>query len=208
MKQQIAEFWIAVTHDKKKASVLAALAIVALALWVRASLLSQGPQKARGAEGGGAGASHDAGGGGADGFGASGSNVGVTLPPVEPLSRDFFAPSERFFPNPSQTDALAEETPKYPAGNDETSDRLREQREAIVRSVKERAGRLKLRSIVVGARPNAVIESPDFGKSRGKVFSVGDVVDGLTLVEIHSDRVVLEGRGVRVQLHLQLQSEL
>lgn len=209
MKQQLAQLWIAITQDGKKAAILGALVVVAAALWVRASLLSGGPRQAsaddQSVESAGDGGSQT--GAGAWGDDESVEAAPTTLPPLRPLDRDFFAPNEQYFPKSSQTDSPDEEAPKSAGGTDETSDQTRSPREQHARSVRERADRMKLRSTVVGAQPYAVIQSPTFGEGRGKVFSVGDVVDGLHLIEIASDHVVLEHGGVRVTLRLKLQSE-
>jgi len=208
VKRQFTQMWIAITQDGKKAAVLGALVLVALVLWARATILSSGPRQAQA----GADAAESSGSSAPSGDRALWTDDGsdevaaTKLPAVEPLHRDFFTPSESYFPKSSQTDSSDEETPKFAGGTDETSDESRSPREQHARSVQERAERLRLRSTVVGAQPYAVIQSTSFEEGRGKVFSVGDVVDGLNLIEIASDHVVLEHSGVRVTLRLKLQS--
>ena len=74
-----------------------------------------------------------------------------------------------------------------------------EVRARISARVEEQAGLLKVRSIVLGQNPNAVVESK--GRVR-QVVRIGQVIDGFTLVEVVADSIVLEMDSVRVRLSL------
>lgn len=204
MKKQLFEMWVKVTADKKKASVLGALVLIALVMWGRAAVMGgpapskssasvKGPGTARG-----------------DGAKSGAKNAkegevreaarSVHLPALTPLSRNLFIPSEEHFPLPSQTETTVRESPKYPVGNDEKlleQERLRQ--ETLVRTVRDEAARLRLRTTMSGANPIAVIQTPGGGKS-GAVVRIGQTVEGFTLLEVHSARVVLEKSGVVVEL--------
>lgn len=73
--------------------------------------------------------------------------------------------------------------------------------ELTAREVREEAGALRLKSVLMGPNPLVVIESGARGHRRTThTLRVGDVHHGFTLVSIEAARVVLEKRGVSVEL--------
>jgi len=208
MNEHLARLKVAILNDKKKAGVLAGLVLVALIMWVRASLVSSGPSRARAESGSSAtreasseDASSESSGSGA---GATGSEKEVVALPASPaLQRDLFRPSPSLLPRSSQTDSSAGADAKSAIGNDETPEQQeRMRRVALLRSVREEAERFRLRSVMVGANPIAVIERRGAPGSEGKVLRVGDKIDGFEVVRVERAGVLLSKAGVGIELRL------
>jgi hypothetical protein len=124
----------------------------------------------------------------------------ISLAPTPRLSRNLFALDESYFPRPSQTEPLRV-LPKTSAGSafQERAENADEVRARASARIEELAKSLKLRSIVLGQSPLAVIETK--GRERN-VVRVGQEIDGFTLVEVATNSVVVEMESVRVRLTL------
>ncbi len=207
MKRSLIELWVRVTSDRRKASVLGALLIIAGGMWLRTMLIADNaPRKARASVNSKI-ASIDAGEGSGNSIGdrEKSKRLRIEIPAPPALDRDLFALSARYFSLSSQTEAPAQEPPKSAQGtveNPHEQELLRQQ--ALVRRINEEAAELRLRSTIVGANPFAVIESGASGKSSGMVVGLGGTIRGFQLVEVRSRSVVLEKSGVQVELGLPL----
>lgn len=205
MRARVAHMWIALTSDKRKAGVLAGLVIVAFALGLRALVVSRSGASARhgvtpatATSGTKRGAPSGA---GEDVRKPEAARV-VRLPALDGLTRNIFLPDPDVFPLSPQTDGTGGEAAKSRTGNDDTSfDLERTQRERAQR-VRDEAGRLRLRSTIVGGTPLVVIERTTGAKGAGVVLRLGQEIDGFTLLEVRSDRAILQKEGVRVELEL------
>lgn len=205
MRTRLAHMWIAMTADKKKAGVLAGLVLVACALGLRAALITRGGAVRAAAvntasapaapKGGAAKNTH------AEVRKPAGERV-VRLPALDGLTRNIFLPDPDVFPLSAQTDAADREAAKSRTGNDDKSSDLERDVRERSRRVREEAGRLRLRSTIVGGTPLVVIERTTGAKGAGLVLRLGQEIDGFTLLEVRSDRAVLQKEGVRVELEL------
>lgn len=211
MNEHLARLKIAILSDKRKAGILAALVVVGVGMWIRAAVVSSGPSRARAESPVSDSAAPSSHGAEKDSSKASESarpEKIVPLPASPALERDLFRPSAQLLPPSSQTDASDGSDAKSAIGNVETpEERERMRRLALVRSVQEEASRLRLRSVMVGASPIAVIERPGESGSEGKVVRVGDEVAGFTVDRIERERVLLSRSGVEVELVLSLPRE-
>jgi len=203
VKKRLMEFWVIVTADPKKASVLGGLVLVALVMWIRAGIVSGSSEKpAPGPRQAGASQLTSSAAGASKGREHAGADR-IALPSLTPLERNLFLPSERYFPLPSQTEAPEPSTAKSPIGNDDKEQvdeaalaALHEQR------IREQAERLRVRSIMLGSSPTAVIETRGSRGGAARVLRVGQQIDGFTLVEVHRSHVVVVQDGIRVALTL------
>jgi len=213
MKSRLMETWVALTSDKRRASALGALVMIALLMWARAAFMSgdKGPAPAK--------ASATAG----EVAGASGNNGpsttirtdespgasvagAVELPPTPPLERDLFAYSREYFPESAQTDSTAQDDPKSaPAQDDNPADESESEEQEDEQSLLVRADAarwLRLRSLMLGKEPVAVIESTAPHDPRSTVIRVGESIAGFTLIGVAARTVTVERDGVQVELTL------
>lgn len=128
-----------------------------------------------------------------------GSVVRVTRP--GPVQRDLFRFDPLYFPKPPETappDLVGQKSVESEV--DKTIPEVAESPEARTGRVRGEAGVLRIRSVMFGTNPMAVIEVPE-GKSRATRFvRPGDVVLGFTVTEIGAGVVMLEKDGVDVEL--------
>lgn len=203
MKQRLIEFWVMITADKRKASVLGVLVVAALGLWARAAILGGKPASASAA-------TSKAGNGSSDQGKASGAEPTgefelapmVLLPRSRALTRDLFMPGPEFGPQPVQSDQTDASGPKSTPRTDDNlpvSPELR--RQELERAVREEASRLHLSSTMVGSNPVAVIQSEGKNGSRS-VLRIGESFNGFELVEVTARDAVLIKNGIRVELSI------
>lgn len=203
MKDRLLGMWYVVIEDRKKAGILGVLLLALGALAVK-SMLSAGPNQSSAASGGD----------------SSPGQVGQTalsraaelvarlqrrqfreVPAAPRLSRDLFAVDERRFPPPIVEVPVRVEPPPERIepvikSDPEDADDLRAREIARIR---EEAEGFKLRSVVVGQNPLAVIELP--GKRR-TVVPLGGSVNGFKVEEVTTESVELVKDAVRVRLKL------
>lgn len=205
MKGKLREFWVVVTDDRRKATVLGALLLLLMGLGVKTFFDGPGP---RGSD---AAIKRDPGSNVTDAgqnavtrtmvaLGGGPSSRVISLAPTPRLSRNLFSLDESYFPRPAQTEqprvsSKGSSAPVIEARL-ENADELKAR---SVARVEEQARSLRLRSIVLGQNPIAVIESKDRARN---VVRIGQAIDGLTLMEVVTNSVVLEMDGVRVRLSL------
>lgn len=205
MSRKVRELWVVVTDDRRKATVLAALLIVLVGMAVKTLVIGSGPRGSKAALKSDSVASVAAAGQDAvtrtmAALGGGPTSRVISLAPTPRLSRNLFALDESHFPLPVQTEP-ERVSPKASTNakvevRPENADDLKAQE---VARVEERAKSLRLRSIVLGHSPIAVIEN----KARERnVVRVGQSVDGFTLEEVAANSVLLEMESVRVRLTL------
>ncbi len=207
MKKKMRELWVVVTDDRRKATFLAALLMVLVGLGIKTFFGGAGPRgtnaaltKDSGSESSLADAGQSAVNRTMAALGGGPSSRVISLAPTPRLSRNLFALDEAYFPRPVQTELPVASRRTYGApvveARPENADEVRAR---VAARVEEQAGLLRVRSIVLGQEPIAVVESK--GRVR-QVVRIGQVVDGFTLVEVAADSIVLELDSVRVRLSL------
>lgn len=197
MHERVEAIRDAVAADPKKSAVLGALALVAVAMWMRSGFTMVGPSPA--------GASQDqktdasrAG----EVLATTASEIAsvrerlsrreVTLPRPEEATRDLFALSGAFRPPDDPNVTTPQESPKSPSSSDDTeAARMERERLARIEAMRKEAGRFRLRSVIVGQRPAAVIEVTGAGRPRSVVLRKGQAVEGFVLTEIRPNSVLL-----------------
>lgn len=201
MRGKLREMWILVRADRRKAGMLGILGVV-FTLLVAKALVLGGPRHASGSpEEGSENAMVE--------HGLSAITLDelrvdgpiIQIPTPRPVERNVFGLDERSFPPPAQSAPSSEVGSK---SGSEAVESPREQElaraEQIARDVREEAGALRLKSILMGPNPLAVIESGARGHRSAHTLRIGDVDEGFTLVSIEATHVVLEKHGVRVEL--------
>ncbi len=197
------EMWIVLHADRRKAGVLLALALV-LAFMVGRQALEAGPREASGA--GAREGSENAQGPGPGGRAITLDELRLDGPVIEvaigkPVRRNVFGFDERYFPDPAQSASSSEvEEKSGPEAVESPREDGRARLEQIERTVREEAGGLRLKSILMGPSPMAVIESGVSGRRTARTLRIGDRVDGFTLVSVEAAGAVLEKHGVRIEL--------
>lgn len=218
MKRRLSEMWLLVTADRKRAAILGTLLLVLTGVGAK-MFLFDGPRRARasnadatseksGADRKASGKSSSS---GQQGSRTNAAEYGAperrTVIPAANVVRDLFALNdERFKPlqtEPSDKGAGLAGKSQTGSVEKETSAPVSEA-EVIRQRVLEEASHLRLRSILLGSRPAAVIESSGGKKGSSMVVAVGQTIDGFSLVSIGSEGVVVEKDGVQVQLHREL----
>lgn len=165
--------------DKKKLSIMLALLAVAMLMWGRL-LLQKVPRTATAEPIATAEATER----------SVTPTQEVTVRPIVPLSAT----------RPLQRDLFALDATHYQrveVGEDDTVRVAKSPQEsvddqAVVRMVREAAGRLTLQSIIQGARPRAMIN--------GQLLAVGQKIEGFTVSQIEQRHVILTRGGVDVKL--------
>jgi hypothetical protein len=187
----------AVAADPKKSVVLGALAVVAIGMWMRSGFSLVNPSSAGAAQSQKTDASRAG-----EVLATTASEIAsvrerlsrreVTLPRPEGATRDLFALSRAFRPPDAPNVTTPQESPKSPSSSDDTeAARMERERLARIESMRKEAGRFRLRSVIVGQRPAAVIEVTGAGRPRSVVLRKGQAVDGFVLTEIRPDSVLL-----------------
>ncbi|MFG0257552.1 MAG: hypothetical protein ACF8GE_06590 [Phycisphaerales bacterium JB043] len=203
MLSKIREIWPETRGDQRKVMLLIALGLMALVLWGRAWVFP-GPKVAAGAED------------------TEQPNMlrqlsqqiekvyvqmqrrEVLLPVPPDQVRDVFAISPDLVPPNMDPDPVVQVIPKSdmdPVESDE--ERVRRERQALVRSIQEEASQLRLRSTMVGKTTAAVIEVVRSRQSRPVVLLPGQDIQGFMLVEVSSASVLLEKQGIVIELHVE-----
>lgn len=223
MKRRAAEMWIMITADRRRATILCVLMIILTGVGAQ-TLLSRGPKRARAAADavtpeGASKLKSEKGSPSRGRGGGSRTERESTASAPEPaaivrlvrsprVARDLFKLNDERFPPPqteptSDSKGLAE---KSAAGSDEkTSAGSAPSEDDVRQRVAQEASRLRLRSILLGSRPAAVIETTGAGrKERRTVLSVGQTVEGFTIAAVAQDGVTIEKEGVQVVLRREL----
>lgn len=127
----------------------------------------------------------------------------IRLPAPPPLARDLFAYDRDRFPLPAPEPEVAQNLPK--SGDvpvEVTPGEVEPTLAQIEAGIRSEAGTLRLRSLVVGAAPLAVIEVEE-GEGRGRhLLSEGDSVAGFRLVSVKETSVILVKQDVEVELFM------
>lgn len=201
MNAKIAEIKIAILEDKKKAGVLAALALIALVVGVRA-LVKTSPKRAAAAS-----TSTTT----LPGSTAAGS---ITLQAVDPaklaetmrryaiadqIQRDPFALDPDAFP--------PAEAPKSGSASSEDQDSQTVSPQTAAERAAESVRHMRVRSVITGPRPLAVIEWRADTAARSYTLAVGDQLDGFTVASITQRDVALTRDGATYTLSIDTPSK-
>lgn len=209
MNQRIQELWTRIRAEGPKAVALGVLLVVCLGLGVRAALMG-GPKRGAAAPTVQPAAAPLA---GAPEPPAAGSGASEPLDLTPPRrhaeagkpTRDVFALNPAWFPDaPAPTAPGSAVGAKSADGIDDKSGEaasLEAEAEAARRRTLDAAARMRVRSLILGSRPAAVLEgSADEGARRGRVVRQDDVIDGFVVVAIGEDGVRLARDGVETVL--------
>ena len=130
---------------------------------------------------------------------ARGALVRVARP--KSVSRDLFRFDPLYFPSPTETAPPDPDGQKFaePAV-EETPPKVAESPEARARRVRTESERLRVRSVMFGTTPMAVIEVPDGKGHTTRLVRPGDHVLGFLVHEIGEGVVTLTKDGERVEL--------
>ena len=199
MKQRLAEIWILVTDDKKKAGMLAGLVVVLFFMGVRGLLVGE-PDSASAVGTAPSGLDQLLGGSLASTYsdlaGPDGAGL-VAVPRPGRVTRDLFAIDEAYFPQTVQPEPSTPSGDKLGSGSSETEGvGPAESALSPEEKIAEEASAFELRSTLVGENPVAILVSG----SEQHVVSQGDTVDGFLIVEIRSHEVLLEKDGITVAI--------
>lgn len=127
----------------------------------------------------------------------------VEVPLSPRLSRNLFSVNESYFPLPAQTAVKQAPPAVTPLPEIESEDENADEAHALMLAqIRQDAGQLILRSVIVGSNPLAVVQTSGGLRT---VVELGESVNGFELVEVKSDAVVLEKDNVRVRLWLAVQ---
>lgn len=209
MRERIERVREVILADKRKSAILGALAMVALAMWLRSGFSLGRPSSARASQP----AQNEASRAGAV-LATTALEIAavrerlsrreVILPRPGGSPRDLFALAGAFLPPEDPNVTTQQESPKFPPPPVET-EAARKERERLARieQVRTDARRLRLRSVIVGQRPAVVIEVGGAGRPRSVVLRAGQRVEGFELVEIRSASVLLLKDEIPVELTLE-----
>ncbi len=215
MKRRLQGLWIVITDDRKKAGVLGSLLLILLAFGVKTLVMGSRPGGASAAIGRSGESAVTAVGQNAvsraiASLGNGSSRGVITLAASPRLSRDLFAFDEGYFPPPPQPVSSSPSAQTDPGGPpsralgqsaiDERAENAEERQARLEARVRKEADALRLRSVVLGTNPIAVIEVP--GKRQRRVVPLGREIEGFRLEEVAGNSVVLEMDSVRVRLSL------
>lgn len=195
--------WIAlIRKDPKKAAVLVVLGLVLGGMWFR--LVSSGKAQPSVAAASVAGATpsknrkappfkkttsantHDA-------------MLEWLATPINPISRNLFVIRTDRFPlaaSKNSGDSAAPQQTFWEALAKSVNTRAdqMEKRQNLIQNLQEQAGRLKLESTVMGARPKALIN--------GELVGEGDVVASFRVLRIEARRIIVEREGIRLEIQM------
>jgi hypothetical protein len=200
MNRAIVRIRVLVSADPKKTTVFAALALVLVALAGR-RLVDLGPSEASASDGASSQSPIDrlVDASDLDDLGSKGPIIRAPAP--GPVERDLFRPDPSVFPRPTQAEEPARERPKSRAERADTqSERGASDRASIERRVRKEAESFRLKSVMTGQQPVAMLEVTSGGRVTTAMARAGGEVEGFSVIEIKPGSVVLEKQGVRVVL--------
>jgi len=188
---------IQVASDKRKASALAALMLVLVVLGVKQADLAL-PSSATAEPGDGSGLAGLVTESSLDELGFRGPIIRAPRP--EPTERDLFRLDPAFFPKPSQTAPSDPEPPKSAARPAEVPVDTGLAERALRERVLSESAALRLKSVMMGRQPIAVIQSNAGARPETVMLRPGETVNGFELIEVKANTVVLEKQGVTIEL--------
>lgn len=198
MNRTLIEWKILILAERKKAITLAALVGVMVVLGARQLWPGMRPSSAQARVTAGDGAL-ETGRAGDGPVTRSGPMVRVVRP--GPLKRDLFRFEPIYFPSPPET-APPEpvEQKSVDRAVEETIPVAIESPEARARRVRAASDHLRIRSVMFGTSPMAVIEIPEGKRRTTRLVRPGDVILGFLVADIAAGEVTLEMDGERVVL--------
>ena len=126
---------------------------------------------------------------------------------ISPLSRNLFAVKLDNFPLDGTAAA-----PTAPQADDGFWDQLaksmssradqKKERAALLENLQHQAGQLKLSSIVMGAKPRAVINGEMVGESDNVATGTGESRTVFRVLKIESRRIIIEREGIKLEVQM------
>ncbi len=197
MSTTITELWVSLTMNRRKALFLATLVGV-LGFMVVRNLASSGPRRAAAETGPNAAAANTS---AAPASSSAMTTRTVFVPRSDHRLRNLFRLNDAVFPPPPQPEPSSTLPPNSPL---EIADREGAEEDAAAQHalrVRDALARLRLSSTLLGDSPMAVIEQHgDRGASEKRFVRPGERIGPFTLVQVEPHRVVLESKGVFVEL--------
>jgi hypothetical protein len=119
--------------------------------------------------------------------------------PVTPVSRNLFAIRMDHFPLAAGTSGSGSATTQQTfwealAKSVNTRADAMEKRQNLIQNLRDQAGQLELQSIVMGAKPKALVD--------GELVGEGDVVASFRVLKIESRRIIVEREGIRLEIQM------
>lgn len=198
MNRTLTEWKILILAERKKAITLGALVGVMAVLGARQLWPEMRPSSAQARVTTGAGSMES--GRASDGpVTRSGPMVRVVRP--GPVRRDLFRFEPIYFPSPPETSPPEPVEQKSDDSEvEETIPVVIESPEARARRVRAASDHLRVRSVMYGTSPMAVIEIPDGKRRTTRLVRPGDQILGFLVADIAAGEVALEMDGERVVL--------
>jgi hypothetical protein len=119
--------------------------------------------------------------------------------PIAPVSRNLFAIRMDHFPLAAGTSGSGSATTQQTfwealAKSVNTRADQMEKRQNLIQNLTDQASQLELQSIVMGAKPKALID--------GELVGEGDVVASFRVLKIESRRIIVEREGIRLEIQM------
>ncbi len=206
MNRTFKTWWVRITTNPQKASLLAALLVILAVMGIRVALRS-GPNMASAGAGDGSERSASARVNKAlDNNLLEQGGAPVSILRSGPLERNVFTFDEDHFPSPPppvQEDRgnSGKSGSKPPESQTEKELTPEEKRERLVREAKRA---FTLQSTLVGAKPIAVIQTHGSGGRDRQMLSVGQELRGFVLREVLAHAIVVEKDGIRIEIRREL----
>lgn len=198
MNEKFSQLWVMAQQDRKKATTLAVLLVVAVAMGVRALLSGGGgPSRASAAPATRAAASAPK-----AGAGAAAPTMDQALASLRPQTRlsTRGAPPRDLFHSSWAVIGSTEGEGSGKSGAGLADNGNGASAEDPRSRVESEAQELRLRSTMLGASPLAVIEHSEGDAAKRRVAKPGEQIAGFTVVRIEAHLVELEKDGVRIVL--------
>ena len=210
MSRRVRELWLRAKAEGKKAVMLAALLGVCAILGLRAAVFGGKPRHAASP----ASAAPQPAAPSASAPDAAGAErpdaPALDLTPPRRYARggaptrDLYALNPRFFPDVTGVRSAGREGGAKSAtgADDKSGEAAPTDAQSLRRRATADAARLRVRSVIVGAQPAAVIEREEGGARKAEALRVGEKVCGFVVAEITATGVRLERDGAEVVLEI------
>jgi hypothetical protein len=193
-----------IKKDPKKAAVLGVLGLLLSGMWVRMAMNGQTQPKPAAASIANPAASSSKKKSGSPFSRTTSANTtealqGWLAKPIGPMSRNLFAIRMDHFPlaagkSGSETATTQQTFWEALAKSVNTRADQMEKRQNLIQNLTDQASQLELQSIVMGAKPKALVD--------GELVGEGDVVASFRVLKIESRRIIVEREGIRLEIQM------
>ena len=188
MNEAMRVLWLRMMADRRKFGLMCMLMAIGLLLWGRLIILQRVPRSSYARpEAPVAPAAIE----GSTASGATSEPPIVKVKTATNLSRDPFVPPasyEQLLSPPNPSDLAGDEKPEEPEPDPD------EVRRALQAEVEKEAAKLRVSSVIFGRTAAAVVN--------GRLLEVGDEIDGFVVREVRARSVLVEKRGVEIELRM------